>query len=55
MILTNSLVPFDSARLQVPLEPTTWPHDRSERVSINCFGVGGTNVHVRDSNALLSH
>ncbi|OAL66032.1 polyketide synthase [Trichophyton rubrum] len=42
----NPKVPFDSARLQVPLEPTTWPHDRSERVSINCFGVGGTNVHV---------
>ncbi|KAM5467173.1 Type I Iterative PKS [Microsporum ferrugineum] len=42
----NPRIPFEKAKLQVPVEPTPWPQDRSERVSINCFGIGGTNVHA---------
>ncbi|EEQ34967.1 Fum1p [Microsporum canis CBS 113480] len=42
----NPKIPFENAKLQVPVEPTPWPLDRSERVSINCFGIGGTNVHT---------
>ncbi|OQD86541.1 hypothetical protein PENANT_c007G06237 [Penicillium antarcticum] len=42
----NPKIPFKEAKLQVPLDPTSWPSDRAERISINCFGIGGTNVHV---------
>lgn len=24
-----------------------WPDDRDERVSVNSFGIGGSNAHVR--------
>ena len=44
--LTLRAVPFERARLQVPLEPTPWPHTRHERASVNSFGVGGANAHV---------
>jgi acyl transferase domain-containing protein len=30
----------------VPNEPVPWPKDRYERVSVNSFGIGGTNAHV---------
>ncbi|KAM5494833.1 Type I Iterative PKS [Microsporum audouinii] len=48
----NPKIPFEDAKLQVPVEPTPWPQDRSERVSINCFGIGGTNVHAILDSAL---
>ncbi|KAI9934559.1 hypothetical protein MW887_000174 [Aspergillus wentii] len=35
-----------AAKLKVAVEPTPWPADRSERISINSFGIGGTNAHV---------
>lgn len=38
-------VPFESARLRVPLEATSWPTNR-ERASVNSFGIGGANAHV---------
>ncbi|EFQ96902.1 fatty acid synthase S-acetyltransferase [Nannizzia gypsea CBS 118893] len=48
----NPKIPFENSKLQVPVEPLPWPKDRSERVSINCFGIGGTNVHaILDSTA----
>ena len=48
----NPAIPFESANLTVPTEPTTWPHGRFLRASINSFGVGGTNAHaVIDSAA----
>ncbi|KAE8356836.1 hypothetical protein BDV28DRAFT_41348 [Aspergillus coremiiformis] len=42
----NPKVPFESAKLQVPVEPTPWPADRRKRISVNSFGIGGTNAHV---------
>ncbi|KAF4244021.1 hypothetical protein CNMCM8980_010357 [Aspergillus fumigatiaffinis] len=42
----NPKIPWDEARLTVPTEPTKWPEDRLERISINSYGIGGTNVHV---------
>ncbi|KAI0388598.1 putative polyketide synthase [Xylariaceae sp. FL0594] len=42
----NPNIPFQEAHLTVPTEPTPWPESRVERVSINSFGIGGTNAHV---------
>jgi acyl transferase domain-containing protein/SAM-dependent methyltransferase len=42
----NPKIPFKERNLTVPVEPTPWPEFRSERVSINSFGVGGSNAHV---------
>ncbi|KAI1743043.1 hypothetical protein F4680DRAFT_445514 [Xylaria scruposa] len=42
----NPNIPFHEGNLTVPIDPIPWPQDRLERVSINCFGVGGTNAHV---------
>lgn len=48
----NPAIPFESAKLTVPTEPTPWPHGRLERASVNSFGVGGSNAHaVIDSSA----
>ena len=51
----NPAIPFNSAKLTVPIEPTPWPNGRLERVSVNSFGVGGANAHaVIDSTASFS-
>ncbi|KAK2038839.1 KR domain-containing protein [Colletotrichum somersetense] len=42
----NPNIPFETNNLKVPVEPTQWPEDRSERVSVNSFGIGGANAHV---------
>ncbi|KAI8258243.1 polyketide synthase, partial [Colletotrichum sp. SAR 10_98] len=42
----NPKIPFESAKLTVPSEPMSWPAGRDERVSINSFGVGGSNAHT---------
>ncbi|CAH0052157.1 unnamed protein product [Clonostachys solani] len=42
----NPNIPFKRAGLRVPLDAVPWPQDRSERTSINSFGVGGANSHV---------
>lgn len=34
----------------MPVEPTPWPDDRAERVSVNSYGIGGSNVHVSSNN-----
>jgi hypothetical protein len=39
-------VKWDKYNLRVPTEPTPWPKDRLQRVSVNCFGVGGANAHA---------
>jgi acyl transferase domain-containing protein len=46
MGVPNPAIPFDRYHLQVPLDPTPWPSDRKERVSVNNFGIGGANAHV---------
>jgi acyl transferase domain-containing protein len=40
-------VPFKEANLRVAKELLPWPEDRDERVSVNSFGIGGSNAHVR--------
>ncbi|KAF7563661.1 hypothetical protein G7046_g476 [Stylonectria norvegica] len=42
----NPAIRFEEANLTVPTEPTPWPEDRDERVSINSFGLGGSNAHA---------
>ncbi|KAL2194238.1 polyketide synthase [Corynascus similis CBS 632.67] len=42
----NPHIPFTEKKLTVPLEPTAFPRDRAERVSVNSFGIGGSNAHV---------
>lgn len=43
------------AKLIVPCQPMPWPVNRRKRVSVNGFGIGGSNVHViLDSPSELS-
>ncbi|KZL86384.1 polyketide synthase [Colletotrichum incanum] len=42
----NPRIPWDEAKLSVPMEPTPWPENRDERISVNSFGVAGSNAHV---------
>ncbi|KAM0343561.1 hypothetical protein ACHAPU_008456 [Fusarium lateritium] len=41
----NPNIPWDR-NLHVPLEPIKWPTGVRERISINSFGLGGSNVHM---------
>lgn len=40
----NPKIPFERAKLMIPETPTGWPADRDEHISINSFGVGGSNA-----------
>ncbi|PYI00201.1 hypothetical protein BO71DRAFT_455104 [Aspergillus ellipticus CBS 707.79] len=42
----NPNIPFQQANLRVAVEAAAWPADRSRRISVNSFGIGGTNAHV---------
>jgi acyl transferase domain-containing protein len=42
----NPKIPFEEANLIVPLEPIPWPEGKVERVSVNSFGVTGSNAHA---------
>ncbi|EFQ27365.1 beta-ketoacyl synthase domain-containing protein [Colletotrichum graminicola] len=42
----------DSWNLKFPTEPTVWPQRGLRRISINSFGVGGSNAHVVMDDAL---
>lgn len=42
----NPKIRFAEGKLTVPVEPTPFPEDRLERVSVNSFGLGGSNAHV---------
>jgi hypothetical protein len=44
------IVPFKERKLQVPLEATPWPKASHARASVNSFGIGGANAHVRSSD-----
>ncbi|KAK8851669.1 ketoacyl-synt-domain-containing protein [Apiospora arundinis] len=37
---------FAEWKIKVPQENTKWPSDGLRRISVNCFGFGGTNAHV---------
>lgn len=39
-------VPWEAAHLRVPTEPEPWPLDKARRISVNSFGVSGSNAHV---------
>jgi len=42
----NPKIPFQTGKLIVPTEPLPWPKACLERVSLNSFGLGGSNAHV---------
>lgn len=42
----NPRIPFESAQLHIPTEPTPWPKGRDARISVNSFGIGGSNAHA---------
>ncbi|KAL4931451.1 uncharacterized protein BDV17DRAFT_288988 [Aspergillus undulatus] len=42
----NPNIPFEEGKLHVPVEVMPWPENRHQRVSVNCFGVGGANAHA---------
>ncbi|CAG8034304.1 unnamed protein product [Penicillium salamii] len=42
----NPKIPFADGKLHVPVEPIPWPDHRPERISVNSFGIGGSNAHV---------
>ncbi|KAH9904009.1 iterative type I polyketide synthase [Xylariomycetidae sp. FL2044] len=42
----NPRIPVSKWNLQFPLEPTPWPTKGLRRISVNSFGVGGTNGHA---------
>ncbi|OJI87738.1 hypothetical protein ASPTUDRAFT_61784 [Aspergillus tubingensis CBS 134.48] len=48
----NPNIPWVSCGLSVPTEPMPWPEGRKERISVNSFGIGGTNAHVVLDSAL---
>ncbi len=39
-------VKFEEYKLVVPVKPMPWPEDRASRISVNSFGIGGSNAHV---------
>ncbi|PTB36575.1 hypothetical protein M441DRAFT_62043 [Trichoderma asperellum CBS 433.97] len=49
----NPKIKWAQYNLRVPTKPTPWPTDRLQRVSVNCFGVGGANAHVIIDSAKL--
>lgn len=53
--LTCAAVPWKKAGLSVPTAPQKWPQDRKERVSVNSFGVSGSNAHVSLHLQLVLH
>ncbi|KAK7420632.1 hypothetical protein QQX98_002626 [Neonectria punicea] len=42
----NPNIDFEEWRVKVPREMLDWPLPGLRRVSVNCFGFGGTNAHV---------
>ncbi|CEJ93554.1 Putative Polyketide synthase [[Torrubiella] hemipterigena] len=42
----NPEIDFEEWKVKVPREVTPWPVPGLKRISVNCFGFGGTNAHV---------
>ncbi|TWU75230.1 polyketide synthase [Metarhizium rileyi] len=42
----NPAIDFESWKVKVPTSVMDWPVAGLRRVSVNCFGFGGTNAHV---------
>lgn len=42
----NAGIPLVNGPLVVPQKPTQWPDGRAARVSVNSFGIGGSNTHI---------
>ncbi|KAH7384895.1 hypothetical protein BKA64DRAFT_152726 [Cadophora sp. MPI-SDFR-AT-0126] len=42
----NPKIDLDAWRIKIPQSVTPWPMEGLRRVSINCFGFGGTNAHI---------
>ncbi|QPG96188.1 t1pks [Epichloe festucae Fl1] len=42
----NPTIDFEDWKVKVPLSVMNWPIPGLRRVSVNCFGFGGTNAHV---------
>ncbi|KAL7621887.1 hypothetical protein AAE478_007387 [Parahypoxylon ruwenzoriense] len=42
----NPKIPFKQKRLTVPTKPTPFPSNKAQRISVNSFGIGGSNAHV---------
>ncbi|KAI1458682.1 hypothetical protein F4805DRAFT_456394 [Annulohypoxylon moriforme] len=42
----NPKIPFKEKKLTVPTKPTPFPAHKAERISVNSFGIGGSNAHV---------
>lgn len=52
----NPRIPVSKWNLKFPLENTPWPSQGIRRISVNSFGVGGTNAHaiLDDAHSYLS-
>ncbi|KAF1830190.1 hypothetical protein BDW02DRAFT_633855 [Decorospora gaudefroyi] len=50
----NPNIPWESGKLAITETPLSWPEGRLERVSVNSFGLGGSNAHaIIDSAASI--
>ncbi|KAI0012628.1 hypothetical protein F4779DRAFT_614355 [Xylariaceae sp. FL0662B] len=41
----NPRIPFEEKKITIPVKPMPWPQGKSRRISVNSFGIGGTNAH----------
>ncbi|KAI1808923.1 hypothetical protein F4811DRAFT_566518 [Daldinia bambusicola] len=42
----NPRIPFEEKKISIPVKPMPWPKGKAYRISVNSFGIGGTNAHV---------
>ncbi|KAI1106697.1 hypothetical protein F4804DRAFT_347634 [Jackrogersella minutella] len=41
----NPRIPFAEKKITVPIKPMPWPQGKAHRISVNSFGIGGSNAH----------
>ncbi|KAK0112802.1 hypothetical protein ONS95_014533 [Cadophora gregata] len=44
--IPNPRIPFEEKKITVPVKPMPWPEGKAHRISVNSFGIGGTNAHI---------